>query len=149
MVNKGDNDRVRPGMTVVDSSGYLVGRVSRVDADKASILLITDKIMAVNVSSQRYDKSQKVTINEPGDGTAAGQGNKLIMQRIKPTADIKAEDWVFTNGLGGNYPPNILVGYVEKVISQEGQPDKQAEIRPSADLERLRRVQIIVDAREE
>jgi cell shape-determining protein MreC len=86
VVNKGDNDRVRPGMTVVDSSGYLVGRVSRVDADKATIVLITDKIMGVNVSNQRYDKSQKITIAVPGDGTATGQGltfTKLIMQRIK------------------------------------------------------------------
>jgi len=80
------------------------------------------------------------------DGTALGQwqvGGRVKITLIKNDANIKSGDLVLTNGIGGIYPQNLLVGSVEQVNAQEGQPEKEATLKPIADLDHLQRVQII------
>jgi rod shape-determining protein MreC len=147
IINKGANDGLAVGNPVVDPSGYLVGRLYKVDPQKSTVLLITDTTIGVNVSTRRFENNKQVDI--PGgaaDGTAIGQwqvGGRVKITLIKNDADIKKGDWVFTNGIGGTYPQNLLVGLVEDVIAQDGQPEKQATLKPIADLDHLQRVQII------
>lgn len=147
IINKGSNDGLTVGNPVVDPSGYLVGRLYKVDPQKSTILLITDTTVGVNVSTRRFENNKQIDI--PGgaaDGTAIGQwqvGGRVKITLIKNESDIKKGDWVFTNGIGGTYPQNLLVGLVEDVIAQDGQPEKQATLKPIADLDHLQRVQVI------
>jgi rod shape-determining protein MreC len=147
VINRGSNDGLTMGLPVVDPSGYLVGRVYKVDPQKSMVLLITDTTIGVNVSTRRFVNDKQVDI--PGgaaDGTALGQwqvGGRVTITLIKSDADIKKDDWVFTNGIGGTYPQNLLVGRVEEVIAQDGQPEKKATLKPIADLDHLQRVQVI------
>ncbi|MEI6043378.1 MAG: rod shape-determining protein MreC [Chloroflexota bacterium] len=147
IINRGSNDSLTVGLPVVDPSGYLVGRVSKVDPQRSTVLLITDTTIGVNVSTRRFVNDKQVDI--PGgavDGTALGQwqvGGRVTITLIKSEADIKNGDWVFTNGIGGTYPQNLLVGRVEEVIAQDGQPEKKATLKPIADLDHLQRVQVV------
>ncbi len=147
IINRGTNDNVNKGMPVVDPSGYLVGRVLKADPQKATVLLITDTSIGVNVSTRRFENNRQVDI--PGgaaDGTALGQwqvGGRVKITLIKSEADVKLGDWVFTNGIGGTYPQNLLVGRIDNVMAQDGQPEKQANLKPIADLDHLQRVQVI------
>jgi rod shape-determining protein MreC len=82
------------------------------------------------------------------DGTALGQyqlGTKDLIKitLIQPDADIKVDDWVFTNGKGGSYPANLLIGRITRVSSQDGQPEKEAVVQPIADLNHLQEVLVI------
>jgi rod shape-determining protein MreC len=149
IINKGSNDGIVFGKPVIDASGYLVGRVQKVEPQKSTILLITDTNIGVNVTTRRFDKDNKV-VDIPGggaDGTAIGQwqvGGRVLMTLIKSEADVKEGDWVFTNGIGGIYPQNLLVGNIQQVIARDGQPEKQATLKPIADLDHLQRVQVIL-----
>ncbi|MDB5078781.1 MAG: Cell shape-determining protein MreC [Chloroflexi bacterium] len=147
-INKGTNDGLNRGMPVVNTAGYLVGRVVSVETKKSNVFLISDNNVGVNVYTQRYDADNKRVPIQAVDGTALGQfqlGNrdKIKIGLIQPDADIKVDDWVFTNGKGGNYPANLLIGRVTKVSSQDGQPEKEAVVRPIADLDHLQEVLVI------
>jgi rod shape-determining protein MreC len=147
IINRGSNDNLTFGMPVVDPSGYLVGRVQKVEPAKSTVLLITDTSMGVNITTRRFENNKQVDI--PGgavDGTALGQwqaGGRIKIFLIKNEASIKQGDWVFTSGIGNTFPQNLLIGRIEKVIEQDGQPEKQATITPIADLDHLQRVQVI------
>jgi rod shape-determining protein MreC len=149
IINKGSNDNLTVGMTVVDVSGYLVGRLLRVEAKQSYVLLISDNNIGVNVVMRRYGQDNKpIPIQPPVDGTALGMAQlrteeKIRISHLKPDADIKVDDWVFTNGLGGTYPANLLVGKVGRVISEAGQPEKEAVVVPIADLDHLQQVLVI------
>jgi rod shape-determining protein MreC len=148
LLNKGTNDKIAIGMPVIDSSGFLVGRVEKVETKRSTILLITDTGMAANVYNKRFGTDRKqIAIEKSADGTAVGQwqrGGRITIFRIQRDADIKVGDFIFTDGKGATFPANILVGYVTEIISSDGQPDKQAVVNPSSDLERLQRVQVII-----
>ncbi len=147
IINRGSNDGLNFGMPVVDPSGYLVGRIQKADPAKSVILLITDTSLGVNITTRRFDNNKQVDI--PGgavDGTAVGQwqaGGRVKISLIKSDASIKQGDWVFTSGIGRTFPQNLLVGRIEKIIEQDGQPEKQATLTPIADLDHLQRVQVI------
>jgi rod shape-determining protein MreC len=147
-INKGSNDKIVKGMPVLDLSGFLVGRIDKVDPQKSTILLMTDTNMAANVINKRFGADGKQQNIEKGaTGTAIGQwqrGGRITIFRIAKDADIKPGDYVFTDGKGATFPPNILVGLVTEVLSSDGEPDKQAVVNPSTDLNRLTRVQVIL-----
>ena len=147
-IDKGSNDGLTRGQPVVNTAGYLVGRVVTVETKKSSVFLISDNNVGVNVYTQRYDADNKRVPIQSVDGTALGQyqlGTKDLIKisLISPDADIKADDWVFTNGKGGNYPANLLIGRVSKVSSQDGMPEKEAVVQPIADLNHLQEVLVI------
>lgn len=147
VINRGSNDNISFGMPVIDPSGYLVGRVYKVFPDSTTILLITDTNIGVNVSTRRFENNKQVDIPGGGaDGTALGQwqvGGRMKITKLKNEADVKKGDWVFTDGIGGIYPQNLLVGRVDEVIAQDGQPEKEATVTPIAPLDHLQRVQVI------
>jgi len=147
-VNRGSDDNVKVGMIVLDSSGFLVGRIAKVTAKRSTILLVTDTNMAANVMNKRFGQDGKqIGISKGADGTAIGQwqvGGRITIFRIQNDADIQVGDFIFTDGKGGTFPANVLVGLVSKVNAPPGEPDKQAELNPASDLERLQRVQIVL-----
>ncbi len=148
IINKGTNEGLKTGMPVVDVSGYLVGRLARTETQQSYVLLISDSNVGVNVYTQRYGPDNKrIPINSV-DGTATGQYQlgqdvRVKIGRIQPEADIKPDDWVFTNGIGNTFPPNLLIGKVGRIISQDGQPEKEAIVQPIADLEHLQQVLVV------
>lgn len=149
LINKGANQGIAKGMPVVDISGYLVGRVATVNSGESYVLLISDSNLGVNVYTQRYGADGKrITITPIVDGIAHGQyqldkSSQLKLSRIQANGDIQVQDWIYTSGLGNAFPQNILVGRVEKVINRDGQPEKEAYIRPIAELDYLQQVSVI------
>lgn len=154
IINKGSNDNLKRGMPVVDSSGYLVGRLAKVETKQSYVILINDSNVGVNVYTQRYGSDNRRVPIQPVDGTAYGQyqlgtDDKVKISRILPEGDIQPLDWVFTSGIGNTYPPNLLLGKIERIISQDGQPEKEATVKPIADLEHLQQVLVVTSWGEE
>ncbi len=135
IVNKGTNDGVQVGMTVVTSSG-LVGVVLEAPTTYSKVLLITDPSMRVNVRLQ----------DARADGLLIGQtGDVLRLQFIQQESEAGSGEIVVTSGLGANYPPGIPVGTVSSVRFRESDVFREAEVRPFTDFERLEVVQIIAN----
>jgi rod shape-determining protein MreC len=137
VIDVGTDDGILKGMPVVGAEG-LVGRVDAVTANAARVQLITDPGSDVNVRIQ------------PSDTTAVLSGSitsDLTLDLIPVEAEVTAGNLVLTSGLGGNFPPNILIGQVASVRGSATALFQQAAIQPAVDFSRLDIVLVIVNYR--
>jgi rod shape-determining protein MreC len=133
IINVGSNQGVLPGMPVVTEKG-LVGRVDAVISEAARVQLVTDAASAVNVRMQASNSEAMLIGSTTGD---------LSLDMIPQDANIQVGDVVLTSGLGGNYPPNILVGQVVSIRKLQSELFQQAAIQPNVDFSQLQYVLVI------
>jgi rod shape-determining protein MreC len=109
-IDRGSGDGVREGMIVVTEGRSLVGTVSKVFKDYAWIALITDPKSAVSAMVQE----------SRAEGVVAGNyDGALIMEFVGQGAPVKEGDFVITSGIGGGYPPGVVIGRVSDVEKTE------------------------------
>jgi rod shape-determining protein MreC len=135
IINIGSNDGILRGMPVVTDQG-LVGRVDAVIADAARVQLITDAASDVNVRLQNAEKDASLVGSVTGDVT---------LDMIPQDISIEEGDLVLTSGLGGGYPPDLIVGQVVNIRSRDFDLFKQATVQPVVDFNRLEIVLVIVN----
>jgi len=135
IINAGSNDGVLRGMPVVTDQG-LVGRIDAVIADAARVQLVTDPASKVNVRLQNAETEASLIGSVTGDVTL-----ELIPQDIT----IEQGDLVLTSGLGGSYPPDLIIGQVVNVRSRDFDLFQQATVQPVVDFNRLQIVLVIIN----
>ena len=135
IINIGSNDGIRGGMPVVTDQG-LVGRVDAVTADAARVQLITDPASAVNVSLQNSKTEAMLVGSITSD---------LSLDMISQDVTVQPGDVVLTSGLGGGYPPNLLVGQVISVRKLDYELFQQATVQPIVNYDQLQFVLIITN----
>jgi len=135
IINRGSNDGILRGMPVVTNQG-LIGRVDAVIADASRIQLITDPASSVNVRLQNAETEASLVGSVNGDVT---------LQLIPQDVDVQTGDLVLTSGLGGGYPPDLIIGQVGSVRSHDFDLFKQATVQPVVDFNRLEIVLVIVN----
>jgi rod shape-determining protein MreC len=109
-IDRGSSDGVRQGMIVVTEGRSLVGTISKVLDDYAWVTLITDPKSAVSAMVQESRAEGVVAGNYNGD---------LIMEFVGQGAAVKEGDFVVTSGIGGGYPPDVVIGRVSTVKKAE------------------------------
>jgi rod shape-determining protein MreC len=135
IINIGSNEGVLPGMPVVTDKG-LVGRVDAVISEAARIQLITDSASAVNIRLQNTDTEAVLVGSITGD---------LSLDSISQDASLESGDVVLTSGLGGGFPPNLLVGQVVSVRKLDYELFQQASVQPNVDFNQLQYVLVITN----
>jgi len=126
---------VARNMPVVTNRG-LVGRISDVGETWSRVLLITDVSSSVNAITQ----SSRAT------GLVQGRPDGLPVMRDIPQADtVSVGDTVFTSGLGGNFPRQILIGQITAVERNDYDLYQTAIVQPTVDFNHLEMVLIITD----
>jgi rod shape-determining protein MreC len=135
IINRGSNDGILRGMPVVTDQG-LVGRVDAVIADAARVQLITDPASKVNVRLQNAEVNATLGGSVNGDVTL-----DLIPQAIT----IREGDLVLTSGLGGGYPPDLIVGQVLNPRKRDFDLFQNATVQPVVDFNGLQIVLVIVN----
>jgi len=135
IINIGSNDGIRQGMPVVTEQG-LVGRVDAVTADASRVQLIADPASAVNVSLQNSKTEAMLVGSITGD---------LSLDMISQDVTVQPGDVVLTSGLGGGYPPNLLVGQVISVRKLDYELFQQATVQPIVNYDQLQFVLVITN----
>ena len=135
IINSGSNDGLRRGMPVVTNQG-LIGRVDAVIANAARVQLITDPNSAVNIRLQNADTDAILIGSVTGD---------LVLEMISQDVDIQEGDVVLTSGLGGNYPPDLLVGQLFNLRKRDYELFQQASVQSTVDFSRLEIVLVIMN----
>ena len=135
IINRGSNDGFLPGMPVVTDQG-LVGRVDAVIADASRVQLITDPASNVNVRLQNAETEASLVGSVTGD---------ITLDLIPQDVNIEIGDLVLTSGLGGGYPPDLIVGQIVNVRSRDFDLFQQATVQPVVDFNRLAIVLVIVN----
>jgi rod shape-determining protein MreC len=141
-VDVGTDRGVREGDVVVGPGGALVGRVTSVTGNSATILLINDPSSTV-IGQLGANQST---------GSVIGQlGGVLVMENIDSAERLQIGDTVTTAGidLGGGvrspFPKGILVGSVVDVSRDANAVTQTAFIQPATDLDRLEYVLVVTD----
>ncbi|MDQ2691146.1 MAG: rod shape-determining protein MreC [Chloroflexota bacterium] len=135
LINRGSNDGILRGMPVVTNQG-LIGRIDAVIANAARVQLITDAASSVNVRLQNAETEASLVGSLNGD---------VILELIPQEIDVERGDLVLTSGLGGGYPPDLIIGQVVNVRSREFDLFKEATVQPVVDFNQLDLVLVIVN----
>ncbi len=126
-LDKGRTQGVEANRAVISPDG-LVGRTAEVSAHTADVLLLSDPACKVSARVSRTGSFGLVT----GRGVNSMGYPVARMQFIHKDAPVQAGDAVVTSGLGGVFPKNILIGYIENVVTEETGLYQVADIIPKA-----------------
>jgi rod shape-determining protein MreC len=134
VISRGSNDGVHVHSVVVTRDG-LVGQVSEVTPNTATVVLLTDRNGMVGARVQRAS-SRAV-------GLCRGNYSPLIpLIDLSGDADIRPGDKIVTAGYGV-FPPGIPIGTVVSVQVDQGHTSKQALVKPAVDFNRLEEVYVL------
>lgn len=137
-LGKGRASGIESGQAVVTSDG-LVGRTTDVSRHTAEVLLISDPSSRVSGRISRTGTFGIVS----GQGVTLSGRPLCRMEFIDKNTPIRPGDEVITSGLGGVYSRGLLIGYVEKVYTDDSGLYQAADIYPRADLNRLTHVFVV------
>jgi rod shape-determining protein MreC len=145
-ISKGSDDGVQVDQPVVAGSATtprLVGRVTQVTSNSATVELLIDQNFAV---AGRLSPTRAT-------GLVQGRGEQdLEMDGIPQDTNIVLTGdqpvQVFTmsyeiNGQHGRYPPGILIGEVSSVIQSTNALEKAVTVRPAVDFSALEYVLVL------
>jgi len=133
-IDRGSSDGVKTGMIVVTEGRSLVGTVTKVLGDYAWVTLITDPKSAVSALVQE----------SRAEGVVAGNyDGALNMEFVGQGAAVKQGDFVLTSGVGGGYPPGIVIGRVSTVQKNDQDLFQSVRVEHLASLSSLDHVLVL------
>lgn len=137
-INKGTGNGLEINDCVIDETGALVGIISEVGSNWATVLTIVDT-----------DSSLGAQVFRTGElGLAQGSFSLMNEDRLRlnylPTGcDLLSGDLVVTSGLGGFYPSGLVIGLVENVQLDDSGTASYAIVSPTVDFDALKQVFVI------
>ena len=139
-ISKGSDFGVALNDCVVTETGALVGVVSEVGTNWATVSTIVDTSIEIGGVVGRTDSAGIIG----GDFELMGRG-RVRLSYLPEATQLIAGDEVLTSGRGGVYPSGLVVGHVEEIHMDESGLTRYAEVTPEADLEHLVQVFVITD----
>lgn len=137
VLNKGTKDGIYPGLSVVDGSGVLVGKIEEVKDNISKVLLMNNKNCKITASIQ----------GEEGDihGVIEGElGLTTRMNFIPQSSLVRIDDVVITSGLEEFIPRGLIIGKVAEVKKENNELWQSATIESSIDLNDLVIVSVLI-----
>jgi rod shape-determining protein MreC len=129
----GREEGIARNMPVITDRG-LVGRISDAGEGWSRVLLIIDPTSTVSALTQSTRASGSI------EGQADGS---LIMRAIPQEDTVSVGDTVFTSGLGGNFPRQILIGQIVEAERRDYDLYQTAIVQPTVDFDHLEAVLIV------
>jgi rod shape-determining protein MreC len=137
-IDVGAHDGITRDMTVLNGDG-LVGRVTTVGPDTATVLLASDPDFTVGTRMESSDEL----------GFASGQGDRpLRVELLNGKAEVKKGDRLVTFGSQADKPfvPGVPVGVVSRVDPSGGDLTRTLYVTPYVSFTKLDIVGVVVEA---
>lgn len=133
IINKGSDDGVSTGQTVMGTSG-VVGQIASTSSHTATVRLLTDPQSgaAAMVQSSRAEGILR--------GSLVGL---LYLEDLDADAEVNVGDVIVTSGLGGSYARGLIIGTVVKVDAQQGDTSRRAVVSPNDAISTLEDVLVV------
>lgn len=136
-ISKGSSDNIAVGDPVITPAGDLVGQVTEVGANWATVTTIVDTSTGIGATAS-------------GDISALAAGDFSLMQSgclklsyIPTGSSLFIGDTVLTSGAGGVFPKGLVIGEITDVQQEESGAADYAVIEPAADFGSLSLVFVI------
>lgn len=139
-ISKGANFDVAVNDCVVTETGMLVGVVSEVGYNWATVATVIDTSIEMGGLISRTDSAGIVE----GDFALMSKG-RVKLSYLPQSTELIAGDEVLTSGKGGVYPAGLVVGHVADIRMDESGLTRYAEVVPEVDLSQLIQVFVITD----
>lgn len=123
VINKGAQDGVQVGQTVIDEDGIL-GQIINVYPNTSRLLLITDEQQSVAVTVKRTGQRAIVT--------GKGIPTSLSLDYVFKTSDVRVGDELVSSGLGGRIPAGYRVGRIAQIEDTQADNFRSIEVTPTA-----------------
>src|SRR5256714_6845931 len=136
-INRGKQDGIDSDMPVVTDEG-LVGKTTTVSANIAIVLLVSDENCRVAANVEGTREQGIVT----GERVTGGVAPLLNLNFLSKQANLQPGQKAYTSGVGGVFPPGLLIGTVKEFRFRE--LDGQAQLTPAVDLAKLEDVFVVV-----
>lgn len=135
-INRGRADGIESDMPVVTDEG-LVGKTTTVSQNITIVLLVSDENcrVAANVEGTR---EQGIVTGERVVGTITPL---LDLNFLSKQANLQPGQKTYTSGVGGVFPPGLLIGSVKSFRIRE--LDGQAQLYTAVDLSKLEDVFVV------
>lgn len=136
VLNCGSSDGLQIGLPAIVSSGAIIGKIIEVEPRISRLLLINDSLskLGATILNERNTIGIVRGDNELG----------LKMEYIPRDIEIKKLEIIVTSALEKNVQPNLVIGRVEDVFSQDNNFFQTAIIKPIVNFENIKIVSIIL-----
>jgi rod shape-determining protein MreC len=132
MLDRGSKDHIKKNMGVITPEG-VVGKVVEVYDNTSEVLLLTDKDSGVGA----------MLGNSRVQSPVGGAGEPLLVMKYVANDDtVNVGERVVTSGMDKIFPRDLPIGTITEI--KPGNPFKSIRIRPSANLERLEEVIVLL-----
>ena len=139
-LDQGSLDGVEANDAITSDEGYLLGVVTEVDLTSCKVMTILHpSFNAAGVVSRTRDNG---IITGSADYAAEGL---CILSNLSRSTLTKANDQAITTGLGGVFPPDVLVGVVQELVPEASGKSTIAVLKPGADPRTVKHVFIITN----
>ena len=139
-LDQGSLDGVEANDAITSDEGYLLGVVTEVDLTSCKVMTILHpSFNAAGVVSRTRDNG---IITGSADYAAEGL---CILSNLSRSTLTKSNDQVITTGLGGVFPPDVLVGLVQELVPEASGKSTIAVLKPGADPRTVKHVFIITN----
>jgi rod shape-determining protein MreC len=134
LISKGVDEGVYVGQPVLDARGVM-GQIIEVGPQTSRAMLIADREHAMPVRVARNGVRAIVA--------GSGDLDRLTVQYVPESADIKVGDQLLSSGLGLRYPAGYPVAMVTKVSKTGTSEFADIQAKPVAELDRSRHVLLL------
>jgi rod shape-determining protein MreC len=138
IIDKGKINGIEQNMAVMTATG-LVGKIKSVNQFSSTVQLLS-----------ALDPKNRISAFIQGEANAYGlvegydqEKKQLLVKRIPYDAKVKKGQTVITSGLGGVFPPGLLIGKVVSVKTDQYGLNQTAYIKPGADFYDIEDVLVI------
>ena len=133
-IDKGSDDGIAEGMSVIVSKGILVGRIQQVSKNSSKVMLLTNPKSTINI----------MTVESGAKGVAKGEyGLGIIFDMVLQTDSINMGDSVITSGIGGDIPRGLYVGTIQEIHQSDDHLFQQAVLTAPIQFSKLQMVFVI------
>ena len=139
-IDRGTSSGVEVNDCVIDQYGHLIGVVTEAGLNSCVVTTILDPTLELGGRVARTDEDAILE----GDFTLMQEG-LLRLSFVSEQAKLVTGDQVTTSGLGGVYPPGLVVGTVRTLYVEEDGVSRYAQVEPAADIAGTQYVYVIVD----
>ena len=139
-LDRGTLDGVAVDDAVISDEGYLLGMVVEAESTSCKVMTILHpNFNAAAVVSRTRDNG---IVTGSADDAADGL---CVLTNLARNTLTKKNDQVVTTGLGGVFPPDVLVGVVQELVPEVSGKSTIAVVKPGADPRTVRHAFIITD----
>ena len=139
-LDKGSFSGVEVGDCVITESGFVVGVVTEAGLYSCSVRTLIDPRAAMGATVH----STGLTAVAEGDFSLMTAG-QLKLTYVFENSVLELGDTVLTSGAGGVYPAGLVIGKISGIGSEEAGYGQYGIVTPSADLQSLSQVFLILE----